>query len=322
MPGIITVVYLLVLILSLFILGKSAEFLITAITRVGLQLKLSQFITGFILLGITTSTPEITVAINSVLAQTPQLSLGNLLGANIVLITLVAGGTAILTRGVTLKAGFQSSLRLAQVGLLIFSPVVVLFDSRLSRLDGLFLLLLYVSYIMYLYRLNSKSSPPLESQFSNHKLLHFLILSFVGLLGVVIASKVVVSSSLALTRVFSVPPVIIGLIVLAIGTNLPEIFIAVTAVRKKHSDLVLGDVLGSAATNTGIIALLGLVAPFDLNFGDSYPITSLFLVASLLLFIAFTRSKNRLAPWEGAFLVGLYVAYLTTEMVTNFLTTP
>src|SRR3989344_7956519 len=139
--------YFLILAVSLFALGKSAEYLVTPVTRLGFILRLSQFITGFILLGITTSIPEISVAVNSIANSTPELSLGNLLGANIVLMTLVAGLTAIVAHGIILKHEFRQPLRIAQIAILIFSPIIVLIDSHLSRLDGLFLLGLYAGYL-------------------------------------------------------------------------------------------------------------------------------------------------------------------------------
>lgn len=317
MPTLPFIFQIVALILSLFILGKSADFLVTAVTRVGFNLKLSRFITGFLLLGVATSTPEMLIAINSSLAGIPQLSLGNLLGANIVLLTLIAGGTAVLARGVTLKSGFNKPFQLALVAVLIFSPIIVLLDSHLSRLDSLFLAALYSGYLSYIYRLNSTDSPPLEKQLMNHQLLHSLLLSVIGLLGVIISSKAVVSVSLSLAPFLGLPPVAIGLLVLSVGTNLPELSVAFAAVKKHESSLVLGDILGSAATNTGIVALLGLLSPFDINFGATYHISSLFLIASLLLFTALTRSKNRLSSLEGVFLLAVYIAYLTSEIVAG-----
>ena len=319
LPAAQSIFMVVVLLLSLYGLGKSAEYLITTITRGGFALRLSQFITGFLILGIATSTPEILIAINSSVSGIPQLSLGNLLGANIVLLTLIAGGTAILARGVTLKSGFQAPIHLAQVALLIFSPIIVLIDSHISRLDSLFLLALYAGYIVYIYRLNSQSSPPLDKQLLNHKFIHSALLSVIGLLGVIICAKGVVTSALTLGQSFGLPPLVVGLLILSVGTNLPEISIAITAVKKHHSNLVLGDVLGSAATNTAVVGLLGLITPFTVDFGSSFAVTSLFLIASLVLFVSFTRSKDRLTPYEGASLMALYVAYVTAEIVSGSL---
>lgn len=310
--------YLLVLAISLYVLGKSAEYLVTAVTRIGYALRFSQFVTGFLLLGIATSIPETFIAINSIIDSTPQLSLGNLLGANIVLLTLVAGLTAVLARGVTLKQEFRTPLRIAQIALLILSPVILLVDSRFSQTDGLLLITFYIGYLAYIYNLSkNQDSPPLAEQLLNSKMLNTIILCLMGLAGVAVSSKIVVATSLSLAALAGIPAIVVGLLILSVGTNLPELSIALAAVKKHQTNLILGDVLGSAATNTAIAALLGLFSPFDLNFRLTYQTTSVFIVISLLTFIFFTRSKNRLSSLEGALLLAVYIAYLTSEIFSS-----
>jgi cation:H+ antiporter len=223
--------YVLLLLLSLFILGKSASFLITAITRIGFFLRLSQFLTGFILLGVATSTPEISVAINSTLSQNPQLSLGNLIGANVVLLTLISGIAAILAKGVEIKKDLSNPGRLFQIGLLISAPLPLLLDSYLSRLDGVFLLFLYVIYIYYIYRQRPNQSPPLTEQLLNYKIINTLLLALTGIIGLFLSSKAVVFSSLKIAEFFNAPVLIVGLLILSVGTNLPEITITFTAIK-------------------------------------------------------------------------------------------
>jgi cation:H+ antiporter len=311
--------YVLLLLLSLFILGKSASFLITAITRIGFFLRLSQFLTGFILLGVATSTPEISVAINSTLSQNPQLSLGNLIGANVVLLTLISGIAAILAKGVEIKKDLSNPGRLFQIGLLISAPLPLLLDSYLSRLDGVFLLFLYVIYIYYIYRQRPNQSPPLTEQLLNYKIINTLLLALTGIIGLFLSSKAVVFSSLKIAEFFNAPVLIVGLLILSVGTNLPEITITFTAIKKHHANLVLGDVLGSASTNTLIIAILAIIHPFGISSFSAYETSSVFLIITLIAFYVMTHTKNRLSPVEGYVLLCIYVAFLTSEIVSSFI---
>lgn len=310
----------LILILGLLILGKSAHFVVSAVTRMGHALKISQFITGFIILGVATSTPEIFVGLQSALQGTPQLSLGNLFGANIVLLTLIAGTAAVINRGITIRQELSHPGRIVQIGMLILAPLILLVDSRLSRLDALFLALLYLGYLIYVYRLRPKDSPPLSSELFNHKVLHTAFLAAAGFVGLIVASKAVVYSSLQIAALVHIPPVVVGTLLLSIGTNLPEISVVLSAVRHHHTNLVIGDVLGSASTNTLVIALVAGLHPFAIGEWAVFQTTAIFMVASAVAFFIFTRSGKNLSRREGLVLLALYVGFVTAEIVSTYFT--
>lgn len=302
--------YLLVLGIGLFILGKSAHYVIIAVTRIGHNLGISQFITGYVILGVATSTPEIFVGINAALDNIPQLSLGNLFGANIVLLTLISGMAALLNGGVNIKHELGHGGRLLQIVMLIVAPLVVLLDGNLTRLDSLFLLITFVGYLLYLYHFSPKDSKPVGNSLMNHKFLHTLFLFGAGLLGLIVASKAVVFSSTEMAALLNIPPIIVGVLLLALGTNLPEISVVLAAVKKNRTNLVIGDVLGSASTNTLVIAMVGLMRPFSISDQTSFRITSLFMVIALAFFFLFTKSKNNLSKSEGIFMLAVYLVFL------------
>ena len=310
------VFYILILAVAVFILTHSSQFLITAITRLGHHLGMSQFLTGFILLGFATSIPEIFIAVNSVLSNTPQLSLGNLFGATVVLLSLIAGGTAWLNRGVVIRPDLHQLQRLVQISALILAPLVLLLDLQLTRLDGFFLAFLYIVYLLYIFRLRPENSPPLTESLLNHKILHTAVLSGTGLLGVILSSRAIVFASLNLSSLFRVPPVSVGILILSVGTNLPEISVAFAAIRKKESSLVIGDILGSAATNTLIISALALVRPFAISEWAIFETTAVFMVISLSVFIYSIRSKFRLSDSEGMVLFSIYIAFVVSEILS------
>lgn len=307
-------IYILVLIISLFVLGKSAHFLIVAITRIGHKLGVSEFITGFVILGIATSFPEIFVGINSALSSTPQLSLGNLFGANIVLLTLIASIAALLNKGIDLKNQLGHRGRLLQIILLIVAPLVVLIDSNLSRIDALFLLVLFVGYMVHLWKKAPNDSPSVQSHLMGHKFFNTIFLSIAGALGLLLSSKAVVFASLKIADSFSVPPIIVGTLMLSIGTNLPEISVVLIAVKKHHTGLVIGDILGSATTNTLVVALIGLIRPFQISEVKILQSTSIFMVMALVLFFYFTKSKNKLSVFEAWTLLAFYASFVISQL--------
>jgi len=309
----------LILITSLILLGKSAEYLVIAISRIGRQLGLSEFITGFILLGIATSAPEISVGINAALSGNPQLSLGNLFGANIVLMTLVCGGVGLFNHGIKIRDELSQPTRTLQIVFLILSPLLLLLDSYFDKKDAIILIFLYTMYLVYLYTLRPKDSPPIRQRLFNHQFLHSVFLTFTGVVGVILFSKAIVSSSLSISDSLAIPSLTVGVLILSVGTNLPEIALAIAAIKKHHTNLLIGDILGSMATNTFIVAMLGLIAPFQVKDFFIFETTSIYMIISLCLFLLFTRSKNFLSPNEALILTSLYLSFLISETLPLFL---
>lgn len=308
-----------VLIIGLYVLSKSAQFVVTAVTRIGHSLRISQFVTGFVILGVATSFPEMFVGIQSALSHTPQLSLGNLFGANIVLLTLVSGLAAFLNRGVSIKQEMTHSNRLLHISALVLAPLILLIDSQLSRIDAVFLAVMYIGYLIYTYKQQPKQSQPLNQPLLNHKIFHTTFLAVAGFVGLIVAAKAVVFSGVNIANLLHVPTLIVGTVLLSIGTNLPEISVAIVAIRKHHTNLVIGDVLGSISTNTLVIAILGGIAPFSISEWGILESAGLMMVISLGVFFWFAKTKDRLSFTEGLILIGLYVAFLTSQLLSLYL---
>lgn len=311
--------YILILIVGLIILAKSSNYLVTTISRLGHLLHFSQFITGFILLGIGTSIPEIFVAISSAASHTPELSYGNLIGANITLFSFVAGFAAIVAHGIHIKKDFFQPGKIFQVAVIIFTPIILLVDFHLSRFDAILAVFLYFAYLLYIFQMRPIDSPPLEEELMNHHFLHTLLISFTGLLGVIISSQAVVFSAHKIAQILLIPDIAIGTLLLGFGTNLPEISVLFASVRLHKTNLVMGDIVGSAATNTFILGLLGLLSPFTITSLTSIETAAIFIPVAMGLFFFFTKSKNTLTPREGAILLAVYIAYIITTISTLYL---
>lgn len=310
MSGFSLLFNLIILIFSAYLLSRSANFLITTITRVGFYLGLSQFITGFVLLGMGTSIPEISVGISSAMSGTPQLSVGNLLGADIVLLTLITGLAALLSGGVAIKKELTRTNRMLQILLLIGCPIVLLVDAGLTRLDALLLILVYCMYMLFLSHTRPKDSPPLSHQLLNTKFINSFFLSAVGIIGVVLTSKAVVISAENIAQMLHVSDLLVGALILSVGTNLPEISIVIASLKQNRTNLVIGDVLGSAATNTLIMGMVGMITPFKLGYFGTLEVMTVFLLMATGFFYYVTRTKDRISVGEGIILISLYATYV------------
>ncbi len=321
---------LILLILSFFFIGKSADFIIKGLANLGKRLGWSEFVIGFLVLGLATSTPEIFVSINSGLDGVPQMSLGNLLGGVVVLFTLLIGLNSLL-QGTILTDNKFSSINIFRflpdsfpfgrphffvkdlflMAVVILFPLFLLWDKYLSRADGLILIGAYLFFIIHaIYDKRMQGwEPPIENV--SWKKITLWIIS--GLIGLIFFSWVIVEQGVFLAESWNIKPFVIGLLLLAVGTNIPELSLTFRG-SKANGEVVIGDILGSAMANIFIIGLLAVLFPFRLTVWQPLIIVSVILMIATFTLITFLRTKNRLERWEGAVLILIYLIYLGFEI--------
>lgn len=297
--------------LLLFIaLGWSADFAVKNIKYLGVVLKIRLFAFG-ILLGLITSLPELFLGINATIDQATALSVGNLLGGIIVMLGLILGTSLILNRKIATDGRLVS---LVPTVLVIFSPILFGINGKYSLFDGIAMIGLYVSLIVYLYHLN---------HFSNHKHIEItdsnrvgksIVLAIVGIIGVLVVSHWIVGTTLDLLNYIQVSQLLIGLVVFSIGTNLPEISIAITSWRKKSSELSLSHLLSSSFTNVLVLGVLALLRPIIFDTNSAFWIVAIFLGVILTLFAYFYHSGKKMDRREGAILLVGYILFIAVNI--------
>lgn len=302
--------------LLLLFLGAMARILIRAMAEIGTRHRWPRFIVGFVILGMLTSAPEFFVALQSAREGIPTLSLGNLLGASFVLLTLISGLAAVLYRGITLRRtlGFRN---LMLVSLVILMPAILALDGRLTRADGATLILAFILYLFAITRWNShhateEAGPPLT-----RKTGAVWLAAGGSIVGLLVASALTVKVAEILVADLNIFPLLFGTLVLSVGTNIPELTLTVRTRLRGHRNIVLGDLVGSAATNTLIVGLLALTAPHAITDENGIFIVAIFLAVALVAYNLFMRTKGRLTQAEGVAMLALYVIFMVLEIATH-----
>lgn len=301
--------------LVLFILlGWSANFAVRNIKYLGAILKIRLFAFG-ILLGLVTSLPELSLGINATIDRATALSVGNLLGGIIIMLGLILGSSLLLNRKIVTDGRLAS---LIPTILVIFSLILLGIDGQYSFYDGLTMIGLYVGLIFYLYRLN---------HFGNHKHVEItnsnragksIVMAIVGIIGILIASHWIVGITLDLLNYIQASQLVIGLIVLSIGTNLPEISIAITSWRKKSSELSLSHLLSSSFTNVLVLGVLAFIRPIIFDVDSTFWTVALFMGVILILFGYFYHSGKKMDRREGAILLTAYILFIVANIFFGF----
>lgn len=314
--------HLLLFVFSLMIIWVLSGKLIEATDRVAKRYNKPGFAVAFFVLGFLTSISEFSVAFNSTLEGVPQISAGNLVGASIVIFLLIIPLLAVCCKQIALDHALRPS-NLAFALVLIGLPTLFMLDGVVGPMDAWVSMALYATFI---YRISKKrpldetvqtAIGEVESELTARRRATAIdgVYIFIGALLIFFAGKMLVQESIYFTNLLGVPVSIAGLIVLSIGTNVPELTIAVRSAFGGKCEIAFGDYLGSAVTNTIIFALIGLANPSFKVVPSEFALSSMVLIPGLLLFWWFSRSKNDINRHEGIALLALYVVFLITQVV-------
>jgi cation:H+ antiporter len=321
-------VALILLGVFLIVLVLSSHLTITNTIKVSAITGLGKTTLGFILIAFSTSIPELSVAILSVLGngEKAAVSVGNVIGSNIVNICLIIGVATLLvvlqkrSRNVKMiptmaKEEFGS----LYFGLFIASliPLMLVYLTFASQFIGLVLVLIFG---LYTYQLSKIRIPQENNQIVSgemkRKVKLYVVFTFLGVAGVVLSAYFIVESSVALAEFAGVSKSIIGATIIAFGTSLPEFSIDVNAFLKGHSALAFGDIVGSCFINiTLILGITLLAAPFSVtNIAFFTDLVIFSLIANLFLW--YFLSMERLGWKEGVILLFIYILFLATTIGT------
>lgn len=301
--------------LFLLILIKCAGYAIKYSSRLAKALHFPEFVVSFFIIALISVLPEATISIISAFRGEPGLGLGTLLGSNIADLTLVFGIVALFSsRGIKVKSKILSN-NFYYLILLLF-PLILGFDGKFTRVDGLILLLLGLLFFVKI---------SLDSNKFRKKFNHTKREPFFRSLTFLIISLVVLSFSAFLTVNFAVnfsydaklPAILVGMTIVALGTGLPELIFSIKAVRKNHDGLALGDIFGTVITDaTIILGLVALISPFTYNPLNIYTMGGAMFLAGLLVTI-FMKSDRTIKKTEGVFLILFYILYVFVEFLIN-----
>jgi len=298
--------YLLLFIFLFAVLGWSADIAVKNIKFLGAVLKIRLFVFG-ILLGLITSLPELFIGINATIGKVAALSVGNILGSSIVLFSLILGVSLLLNKKIVTDGKFAS---LIPAILVIFLPVLLGIDGKYGLIDGLIMICSYIGLIFYLYRINKFQKQYHASAINKVKTGKSLLIAIAGILGVIISSHWIIEITLNLLNHIQISQMVIGLLIFSIGTNLPELTIAITSWHKKTSELSLSNLISSSFSNSLILGILAFTRPIIIETDLFFWITVLFLGTTLLLFTLFYNSGKKLSRGEGAVLLTVYALFI------------
>ena len=314
-------VYLMLLAGFVLLLG-GAEFLVRGAVAVAAKAGLSPLLIGMTVVALGTSAPEFVVSLNAALDGSPGIALGNVVGSNIANVWLILGGTALVAPIlVDTRAVIRDGLMLMGSSIL-FGWLCL--SGSISQVAGGFMVALLLGYLLRSYlleRSNGSASAHLHereaSEFQDVEM--GMGMSWLSLLGGLIAvaygADLLVTAGSEIARGYGVPEEVIGLTLIAFGTSLPELAASVVAAWRGHTDVVIGNVIGSNLFNIlvvagGVSTIVPLSVPQQLLDFDLWV-----MLAATVMVLAYLAMGVRLGRRQGVLFLGIYGAYIASQAV-------
>jgi cation:H+ antiporter len=255
----------LIILSGLVILYLGGETLISGAIAVARNLNISKILVSSVIVGFGTSMPEMTVSVEAVLQNAPEIAVGNVIGSNIANILLVLGVAATISP-ICLK---KDDLNKRDVWVMILSTILLCalgFLGIIGTIEGIIMIALLVSYITYSYLQDKKNFskqdiPDVDSDLGfakNFNLPLSILLSCVGMALLIVGSSLFLKGAIGIAERFNISKEVIGLGIVAIGSCLPELTTAIVASVKKHGNIVIASIVGSNIFN--ILSIMGVIA--------------------------------------------------------------
>src|SRR3989339_586716 len=296
---------------SFFVIWYCSGIIIRSVENLAQRLKISPFAMSFFVLGILTSIPEFSIGINSIINNTPDIFVGNLLGASLIIPLLAVFG------GVVKLVHQLSENNLIFSLLVVAAPVFLIADNVLTRTEGVFLILIYFILFYFIEKRHGLTTIIQKEEkkiFSKHffeDAVELLLASTI----IFLASRHIVTETEYFSSMLKVSQFLISIIILSIGTNLPEISLTFKAIVSKKNEVALGDYLGSASANTLLFGLFTLLNGKRVDVSVySFRILLLTLLG-LGVFYLFSRSKNEISKKEGKILLLIYLLFIVVQVL-------
>jgi len=315
-------IYTFIFIISCLALLWSGELLIKGLTRIAQFLKWKEFVVAFFVVAFAGSIPNLFIGLNSALHRIPELSFGDVVGGNVIDLTLAVALVVLITKA-SLPARSQliqsSSIFTIVVALL---PIVLILDGTLGRGDGILLISAFIFYVLWLFSKKERFSKIYEEEKEKDTITGFKLFikdlatvafALVLLLG---AAEGIVRSASFFAQNWNLSLPLIGILIVGVGNALPEIYFAFISAKKGQTGMILGNLMGSIMVPaTLVLGIVAIICPIIITNFSPFAIARFFLIISALFFFFAVRTDRKITRKEAIFLLGIYITFVFCELL-------
>jgi len=314
--------YIFIFIISCAILFWSGSFLVAALIRIAKFLGWREFVVAFIIVAFAASVPNFFVGITSTLHGIPELSFGDIVGGNLVDLTLAVALAALIAKGLPVESRTVQTTSVFTVIIAIL-PLLLILDGVLSRGDGIILILGFGFYLFWLFSKKERFKAIYENEKISLIKEFGIFLKDLGkvILGVILlllAAEGIVRSSIFFADSLNLSLALIGILIVGLGNAIPETYFAIAAARRGQTWMILGNLMGAVIVPaTLVLGIVALISPIKIPDFSPFAIARFFLIIAALFFFFFIRTGRKIGQKEALFLLGLYITFVIAEILTK-----
>lgn len=300
-------------VIGVVLLFAGGEFLLRGSVSLAHSFKVSRLLISGVIIGFGTSMPDLTVSVGAAIKDSPDIALGNVIGSNIANILLIIGVSALVRPIHVVGESINRNIFCMLLSAIIL--FVLMWFNSLNFKFGIVFLVVLAAYVLWFFREDHKHYKKQNSNgavlVKTYKPAIALMISVLGIACLVLGSSVMVESAMFIARIYGISEAVMGLTLVAVGSSLPELATAIISAIRRHSDVVLGNVVGSSIFNVlGILGVTLLVQPIDVCMKKLGVDIGVMLLSSIILSVLV---KKRITIGRGAALAMLisYICYLS-----------
>lgn len=301
---------LLLLVAGFVMLVKGADWFVEGASKLAEKFGIPQLVIGLTIVAMGTSLPEAAVSTSAALKGSAEITIGNVLGSNIMNTLLILGITSVISPLAVQLSTIKYEMPMV-IGASALLAGLGLYDGSVGRVDGIILLLGMGLYLFYLFLMAKKGQAAAEESETAEKsdsIIKLALFILVGAAMIVFGSDITVDAATELARIFGMDERIIGLTIVAFGTSLPELVTSATAAIKGKADIAVGNIVGSNLFN--LLFVVGIAAAITpVVYAEAFVIDTIVCIATaILLWLCVIRTK-KLQRHGGVVLLACYAAY-------------
>lgn len=306
---------------SCVLLSWLSSSLVKSLILVAKYLQWKEFIIAFFVMAFAISVPDLFTTLSAVSQGKPELALGDILGGNLVDLTLVLALAVFFSKRSLVAKSEMVQNSAVFTTIIAILPLLLIIDSNLSRFDGVVLILAFIMYAWWIFSkkerfqdtYNHRKTLGIVADFRGFLVNVIKIIILLALL--VVSSQAVVWSAQFFADKLGLSLSLVGILIVGLGNAIPDTYFSIISARKEKNWLVLGNLMGSVIVcATLVLGILALISPFEIKDFSPFLNARVFLIVAALLSLLFIKSGKEITKREGLLLLGIYIVFLLVEV--------
>lgn len=303
---------LVLLVVGFMMLIKGADWFVDGVSGIAEKFGIPQLVIGLTIVAMGTSAPEAAVSITAAIKGSAGITIGNIVGSNIMNVLVILGITSVITAVAVQKSTIKVELPF-MIGISVVFLICGITGNMVTRLEGVILWGLFIAYLLYLFRV-AKNGKEEQEEEKDENIIKLILTGIIGMIFIVVGSDVTVDAATALAKIFGMSERFIGLTIVALGTSLPELVTSAIAAKKGKADIAIGNIVGSNIFNIlFVVGTTALIIPVP--FATEFFIDSIIAIAAAILLWLCIFKKQQLDRKGGLVMLLGYAAYFAYLLV-------